>query len=538
MAHTSLVILLKNIPLNPDYANTLVFSSVLAQSSYFLLKESYRFQDLYYIRGNQIQIPNQAGQYRTCTYLMYQNPDFQNKWFYAFITNVEYLNDGTTVITYQEDVIQTWFFEMTIGQCFVQREHVADDTIGKHIKEEPVANGPYITTSAQTKFFTEWKTLALCAVQPSLPESVSEPEFMEGTISGFNWILYQNTSAGLERLKEDIDSLAEAGKSDAMISLWSVPGFLVGASTNGLTIADSVLVNTPFYINLNTITNLNGYVPKNNKLLTYPYCVIEVGATTGQNMTLRQEFFTGDKQLEYLGSAAPNGRIILMPTHYEGLTPNLNYVVSIGDYPQGSWTQDVYSNWLATQSIKWNYEEEERAINWATDMTTSGLTGLGNLAVGNLRGGVNSLTDMVNQTVQYEKNEFLAGEAIAVEKEIHKITPPAAKGSIGSDATMIASNNYGFKIYYRTITAEYAKSIDDYFSMFGYRVDEVKTPNLFSRTSWNYVKTAGAVVTGNAPLYARELFRNLLDTGIRFWHGDYVGDYSRNNGIMGGDNNA
>lgn len=533
MAHTSYLHLLRNVPLFPDYADTLVFTSVDAQKVYFLNKMAYSFSDVMYVRDNVVMIPNQAGQYRTCTYLMYTNPDYPNKWFYAFITNVEYIADGTTRITYMDDLIQTWYFEMNIKPCFVQREHVNNDAIGANLKEENVALGDYVVTNINEKIFTEWCAIVASAVDMSATATPAFADVLQGTISGLEWTTYSFTQDGLIELRRDLDALAGAGKSDAIVSIWAVPTFLVTVHDGG-ELNDDLINNSATNFNVSSPSSLNGYVPKNNKLFTYPYCSLNIGTYSGQNVVLRYEFFSGSTTLAYRGSPMPNGRIILYPKNYGGVADNYDYAVQLGDYPQGSWTQDVYSNWLATQSVKWEYAEEQRRISTLFDTGTEAASGIANLLMGNLGGGMESVNNMIDTYVGYEKNEALARNAIAGEKEVMSIVPPSTKGTIGSDATINVFHKYGFKLFGKTITHQYAKSIDDYFSMFGYRVDEVKQPNIFGRQSWNYVQTIGAIVTGNAPLQAKNLMRNLLNKGIRFWHNEDVGNFTLSNNIVSG----
>ena len=57
----------------------------------------------------------------------------------------------------------------------------------------------------------------------------------------------------------------------------------------------------------------------------------------------------------------------------------------------------------------------------------------------------------------------------------------------------------GFSFYKMSIKQEYAKIIDDFFSMYGYKVNEVKIPNVTGRTNWNYVKTIDANILGDIP---------------------------------------
>lgn len=532
MGHSSIVHLLKNVPLFPDYSDTLVFESVSAQSTYFLNKTAYSFTDLMYIRNNVIYIPNQAGNYRTCTYLMYTNPDYPNKWFYAFITSVEYTAEGTTVIRYMDDLIQTWYFDFVFKPCFVQREHVNNDAIGANLKEENVSLGEFITSQENEYMFTSWKLLVASAVVMNVPDAPAIPVNFQGMVSGLSLTVYQMNGDGLNTLKEDLDALASAGKSDAVVTMWSVPSFLI-TDTSGV-IGNNQVNNEPVNINISRPTSLNGYTPVNNKLFTYPYCSINIGTFTGANVNLKFEYFTGNARLAYRGVPTPNGRIIFYPKNYMGVDENYDYSVQIGDYPQGSWIQDVYSNWLATQSIKWDYAVGDRAINTMFDTASEAAQGLLSLAGGDISGGINSLGEMINTYASYEKNEILAQRAIAGEKEVMSIIPPSVRGSIGSDATINVFDKYGFKVFVKTITAQYAKSIDNYFSMFGYRVEEVKVPNIFGRQSWNYVQTIGAIVQGNAPLEAKNLMRQLMNRGIRFWHNTDVGNFSLPNNIVGG----
>ena len=56
---------------------------------------------------------------------------------YNFITSIEYLNEGTTAIHFTRDVFQTWMFDYDKTACYVEREHVADDTKYAHTVREP-----------------------------------------------------------------------------------------------------------------------------------------------------------------------------------------------------------------------------------------------------------------------------------------------------------------------------------------------------------------------------------------------------------------
>jgi len=63
-------------------------------------------------------------------YIAFQNPDYSNKWFFAFIDEVIYKGERNTEITYKIDSWSTWFDYWEKQPCFISRQHVNDDTIG------------------------------------------------------------------------------------------------------------------------------------------------------------------------------------------------------------------------------------------------------------------------------------------------------------------------------------------------------------------------------------------------------------------------
>lgn len=85
------------------------------------------------------------------------------------------------------------------------------------------------------------------------------------------------------------------------------------------------------------------------------------------------------------------------------------------------------------------------------------------------------------------------------EKEAHQKLPNEA--TFGSNnTTLIGYNKFDKNIFTRyTIKAQFAKRIDDYFSMFGYETNEVKIPNLNNRPHWNFIKTTDVNIVANIP---------------------------------------
>lgn len=119
--------LLSGVPFNNDYKNSRWFDSQTIQEDYFLSKtpvytlDEYNFQR---IDGYAFIAVNEGiDTLWNVNYVMFQNSDYSNKWFYAFVNKVEYKRHGATLLHFQIDVLQTWMFDMDFKPSFVVREH-------------------------------------------------------------------------------------------------------------------------------------------------------------------------------------------------------------------------------------------------------------------------------------------------------------------------------------------------------------------------------------------------------------------------------
>ena len=84
-----------------------------------------------------------------------------------------------------------------------------------------------------------------------------------------------------------------------------------------------------------------------------------------------------------------------------------------------------------------------------------------------------------------------------------------------------------------SIKAEYARIIDDFFDMFGYKTCRVKVPNKAHRQNWWYTKTIDANITGDIPNDELNRIKRAYNEGITFWRtpANFL-NYSVNNGIV------
>lgn len=114
---------LVKVPIGINNKNQLTFANEQAQRQYFLSLPHIEIDEISYQRKDSIiYFPAHIDDIIEYNYVMYLNENYTNKWFYAFITNMQYENDFNTLISITTDVFQTWQFDLTFKQSFIERE--------------------------------------------------------------------------------------------------------------------------------------------------------------------------------------------------------------------------------------------------------------------------------------------------------------------------------------------------------------------------------------------------------------------------------
>ena len=75
--------------------------------------------------------------------------------------------------------------------------------------------------------------------------------------------------------------------------------------------------------------------------------------------------------------------------------------------------------------------------------------------------------------------------------------------------------------------------IDNFFTMYGYKVNNTKIPNITGRRNWNYVKTVDCNIEGYIPQEDLNEIKGMFNNGVTIWHNPATFlDYSQNNDII------
>lgn len=220
-----------NVPLKNDYKNQITFSNSTAQANYFLSKVIHNVgNDMQYIRKDQtvnINIP--IDNLYNVNYMIYKNNGFTNKWFYAFINRMEYVNENCTKIYFETDVFQTWQFDTELKNSFVVREHVTDDTVGANTIDEGVQLGEFIVNKKAMWLHdsegiqTNTDLVIVLGATENNEGDLAGGVQTDGIYSGIRYYVFWNRSDGINALNTWLEQYAKAGKSDAIKCLFMLP---------------------------------------------------------------------------------------------------------------------------------------------------------------------------------------------------------------------------------------------------------------------------------------------------------------------------
>lgn len=333
--------------------------------------------------------------------------------------------------------------------------------------------------------------------------------------------------------------------SSYILSCFSVPQLAVSTlltSENMLTSIQNVYLfaggktyeQPETYSNIaNKPNSINGYTPKNKKLLTYPYCYMAFSTQNATQKIYRYENFENNiLEFGFLSELNPNPQVCVIPQDYRGKSDNniLDMAV-VGGYPQLSSRSDNFNNWLAQNSQIVSLQMQQEQYITEANMYKTGmdmLSSMGN-AITNPGNAIGIVEGAMNLGITERNYDFYVKQQMAqIEKQA--MLPDQASLS-SSNATLLGYNEFENNIFYAlSIKSEFAKRIDKYFDIYGYLTNTVKTPNLNNRPNWNYVKTIGANILGDIPQEDLQTIKQFFDNGITLWHNTNTFlDYSQNN---------
>lgn len=523
------IYLLANVECDKSYDNVKYFATKNAQHTYMYSKIVKSFTNQSYGRVNKgtFRLFCKADDVYQCNYLMFQNTAFGNKWFYAFINSIEYVSNNTCEVRFTIDLFQTWFLDCTVGQCFVEREHVTDDSIGAHTLNEDVPTGEMITAIEErlTEFSKEYVYgVEICISDTQLSGIANQPTWFDKPVLGG---VFQGSKIGTTENSDDLltflNNVILAGYQSTIIQVFTIPKILAPSSSSAIAQKVVKLPDLP--------TSFGDYTPVNNRLYSSPFVDYIVYSPTGDKMILHPELFITPtyRIVVFSGNQSTTPQIMCNPSHYKnirGIDKTEGFTLNYG--VKGSFIYDAYQAEIASYGIG---EVGGTLAHWLPR-----ILGTGGRTVG---AGVGLGTAIETGAGMPLLTAGLAGvsavsSAVSTASDYFKETHDTSELSGASGGSVLWSQQIlDTFVQVRQVREEYARIADNYFSMFGYKVCRLKVPNIATRPSWNFVKCSTVAITGAIPADAEELIMSVFKKGVTFWKTSF-GNYTANN-KQGGD---
>ena len=584
------IYLLENVPLDDQYQHTIAWTgnqaNVASQRDYFLSfsRNELRFTNQSYQRFNlgTIRIGCPIDALYDVNYLMFKNTHYSSKWFYAFVTDISYVNDNMTSVSYEIDVMQTWYFESDMGECMIERTTTASDYLFENTIPENIMNGT--STNLINNFTADYNDMCIVVMSTKYPTISQLPDIdLSGNVSPHvdKWnnarpIATNHVYTALEQRRllmtrnlyqpetpnsspewpvdpntdyvTYIQAFIQNGFEDYIVGIYQAPNKL-WTNPDNQNNAGHPGVFIPPYTETFTVPlqrmfpyrkdpSTTGYTPKNRKLYNSPYCSLTISNNAGSVQSYALEEFyhrsnltdivydvydtTSYKiQFRAKGSFTTDASIILYPLNYLKVSEAWDFGITMTDFPQCAWVGDAFKVW------------------WAQNKFSVGADFLGSAV--QMVAGVREAVQGANEgriVTQHIGEETATSGVVNVLKTIAKIQdaknlPPTPHGVVKANYLMAETHRYQFNFYQAMIDGEYAELVDNFFSMYGYAYNRIETPSRNNRETWTYVKTVNAYERGSIPKVYANKIEQIYNKGVTFWKyktsNFHIGDYTQSN---------
>lgn len=542
----SKIILVKNIHIDRQYTNVLSYTEAqmleLCRSQEHIVAQAENYS---FLRNTgTIMAGFTYAQCLQANYIAFQNPDYSNKWFFAWIDDVIYKGDKNTEITFTIDAWSTWFDKWNKKVCFINRQHVNNDAIGLNTIPENLDVGEVIEEqeTEDESYGNEYGYYVGVLSNWEIKDGSDGTEVLPSNKGSQNAgiSVYDNTVFGEKLYLFNITFLSSFtnlalfllrtnadGHIDDVKNIFIIPNLAITQSQlvqHNATVGEQSfnwytlnynITPTKFNTTINKRHNFSDFNPKNNKCFVYPYNYLFVSNNNGSNNIYKYEDFTSENCVfENQFSIAIGGSGRLVPKNYKSMSTNDDESLPTGKYPTCGWSSDAFTNWLTQNGVNMAVSSALMVGGIASSVATGGAT----LPI--VAGATMSVAGNIGNTI----GQFYQAS----------LMPNISGGQATGDVIWACNRN---KFIFREMRAktEYLKIIDDYFTRFGYAIKSLELPNITGRRYWNYVEIGAneEIGYGEVPSKYMDMINNACRRGVTIWHNHAnVGNYSLNNSII------
>lgn len=444
-----------------------------------------------------LRVNRPAGELYNCNYMSFNNNDVQGgKTFYCFVNKVNYVAPDTTELVYEIDEFTTWFYDCTVRPSFVVREHVAEDgDYGNGILENIQLNKISQPEQSLNTWFFDTLTLTMGTSAGSNDTDLTPT----GVIKNVYLPLKYYTSTDSSIIDYNLGQYADAGVLDRVVHIYAY------MSNNGdLPSLETHSIGTP--------TNIDGYTPRNKKLFSKEFNSFRLHSSNGDSVALFYENLAPYYQIQITTGNPPAYQAMAIPYYGTGL--NYNYALVADLSYLCPWVGDTYSSYMGAQRQQMLLTNLLNVITTTVGGAASGAAASAFNPAGIIAGaGAGLISGIAGGIANIAAYDF-AGELVS--GDYHGGTSPGMA---------FATSRVGFYGNQECIEYSQAEALDQYFDLYGYRTNQVKTPNLTGRQYFNFVQTRNVCITGSIPASSMANIKQMFNNGIRLWHNNNVGQY-------------
>lgn len=465
-------------------------------------------------------------------YCRYNNPQSgTSQYKYCFIDDIEYLSPNTSLLHIRTDVFITNQGSINLSECAINvrsnaTEFTADGNGGiyptnvlnnvGYCNPICISSTPIIVTTDYTgDSGTAWVLIACSenlngSYEPSNPET-DPTENVNGLPNSYYW--YAIDPQALKLFKYHA---VRNGDIEKIISLYYVPrsfitvyggfNYTYGAESAVILYSISPSNSADYFTVLGYSGGYimpNGYKPKDQNLLRYPYCYAKVTDRKGHELILKPELLgtNNDNDVaiyyKWVSSVGDSCGVGFVVQNYMQAV-NSECCFNISDFPTLPTTNDPYYNYLALNK------------NSLSNMYIQSGISIGTAIVKNdFASAYSSLSGIfAEQAKQADLRNY----------------PDTVKGGATNNIAF-NSDQRGLYIELWSIPYETAETIDKMFEQSGDVVTIIDIPSR-KMLLYDVVQTVNSNVYGTIPKNEKAEIDRLYNEGMTIWHIDSGGVYN------------
>lgn len=377
---------------------------------------------------------------------------------------------------------------------------------------------------------------------------------------------YNTNTEAVNKLNQIIRNLTALGKGNALVEVFmTYSGFIngIGVEKEGGPVVDNryklpvISINLERPVYLCGFNSNNGYLPKNKKLLSYPYLSFEINGYGEINELKPENWSEETPTINVCSKFLPGSPIFVFPSKYNGVQYNYDAGVAGQPLPVLPYTIDSYKNeynacvnsrtaaitsltetsisngiysvlggsmaatkgasGITTKTLDADTPVLRRDVH---NITAKGVSDLGSGIINGAQGLTNSAMSLHQGLREFE----------AQLKDVENRPLAIANQNASPSLPYLNSNAGAPFIVWKSIRREFAEKIDEFFSRYGYKVNKFKEVDIHTRPVFNFLKCSQARVEGSIPNEDLMQIKGILEKGITFWHDpSKILDYSVDN---------